>query len=113
MTPSRRTLAFAILALGLPAVPARADKMTKEDKAWLDSVRPLLLKDEEKKFKDLKDKADRDEFKKIFWARRDPDLETPENEYQVEYQKLVAIVDPKFKRGSELGSQNDCGRVFF
>jgi GWxTD domain-containing protein len=112
MTPSRRTLAFAVLALGLTAVSARADKMTKEDKVWLDSVRPLLLKDEEKKFKELKDKADREEFKKIFWARRDPDLETPENEYQAEYQKLVAIVDPKYKRGGELGSQNDCGRVF-
>lgn len=113
MITSRRTLALTFLAAGLlPAASARADKMSKEDKAWLDSVKPLVLKDEAKKFKDLKDKSEREEFKKIFWARRDPDLETPENEYQAEYLKLVAIVDPKFRRGSQMGSQNDCGRVY-
>ncbi len=113
MMPSRRTLVLTFLALGvLPASPARADKMTKEDKAWLDSVHPIVTTDEAKKFKDLKDKADREEFKKIFWARRDPDLETPENEYQTEYAKLVAIVDPRFKKGGEIGSRNDCGKIF-
>jgi GWxTD domain-containing protein len=113
MMPSRRLLALALLGLGLmPAAPARADKMSKEDKAWLDSVRPILLLDEEKRFKDLKDKSDREEFRKIFWARRDPDLDTPENEYQAEYQKLLARVDVQYKRGGEVGSRNDCGRIF-
>ena len=41
-----------------------------------------MLADEEKTYKELKDKADRLEFQKIFWARRDPDLATPENEFQ-------------------------------
>jgi GWxTD domain-containing protein len=106
-------MALAVLALGFLPVPnARADKMSKEDKAWLDSVAPLMLQDEEKRFKDLKDKSDREEFKKVFWARRDPNLDTPENEYQVEYQKKLAEVDPKFKRGGRPGSQTDCGRAF-
>ena len=111
--PVRRPLAVAFLSLGLlPAPAAHADKMSKEDKAWLDSVAPILQKDEEKRFKALKDKSDREEFKKIFWARRDPDLDTPENEYQAEYQKQVAVVDVKFKKGGQSGSKNDCGKVF-
>jgi GWxTD domain-containing protein len=110
---ARRPLALAVLAFGLlPAPAAHADKLSKEDKAWLDSVTPILLKDEEKRFKELKDKVDREEFKKIFWARRDPDLDTPENEYQAEYQKQVAVVDAKFKKGGQIGSKNDCGKVF-
>ena len=111
--PARRPLALAFLGLAfLPAPAAHADKLGKEDKAWLDSVTPILLKDEEKKFKELKDKGDREEFKKIFWARRDPDLDTPENEYQAEYLKQAAVVDVKFKKGGQGGSKNDCGKVF-
>ena len=111
--PARRPMALAILVLGLlPATKARADKMTKEDKAWQDSVAPLMLPDEAKRFKEIKDKGDREEFKKIFWGRRDPDLDTPENEYQVEYQKKAAEADAKFKRGGRPGSQSDCGRAF-
>jgi len=78
----RPTLALALAVLSLAPAAARADKLDKEDKKWLDEVKPLMLPDEEKTFRDLKDKADRLEFQKIFWARRDPDLDTTENEYQ-------------------------------
>ena len=48
---------FAGIAL-LVAVPSvRADKPSKEEKKWLDDVKPLMLADEEKTFKDLKDKS--------------------------------------------------------
>ena len=48
---------FAGIAL-LVAVPSlRADKLSKEEKKWLDDVKPLMLADEEKTFKDLKDKS--------------------------------------------------------
>lgn len=102
---------FAGIAV-LAAAPAlRADKLSKEEKKWLDDVKPLMLADEEKTFKDLKDKSDRDEFQKIFWGRRDPDLETPANEFQAEYQAAKAVVDTKYKVGGTPGGQTDCGRV--
>ena len=102
---------FAGIAL-LVAVPSlRADKLSKEEKKWLDDVKPLMLADEEKTFKDLKDKADRDEFQKIFWARRDPDLDTPANELQSEYQLAKAVADNKYRVGGTPGGQTDCGRV--
>jgi GWxTD domain-containing protein len=102
----------AVLALSLGAPAAvLAQKMDKEHKKWLEDVKPIMLADEEKTYKDLKDKSDRDEFQKIFWARRDPDLETPANEYQSEYQSAKAAADSKYRIGGTPGSQTDCGRI--
>jgi GWxTD domain-containing protein len=109
--PVKRLLALFLLGLGW-TLPARAQKLDKEDKKFLDDVRPILLPDEEKTFKSLKDKADRQEFQKIFWARRDPNLDTPANEYQAEYQKTFAEADTQFKVAGRSGSTTDCGRVF-
>ena len=69
----------------------------------LDDVRPILLADEEKTYKDLKDKSDRLEFQKIFWARRDPDLATPANEYQAEYEKARAEADQQYRMPAQAG----------
>src|SRR5260370_33304531 len=71
-----------------------------------------MLVDEEKSFKNLKEKADRQEFQKIFWASRNPDLEGSSNEDQAEYQKTVAEADAKYKVAGRAGSTTDCGRVF-
>jgi GWxTD domain-containing protein len=103
------SLGLALLAL---ATPALAQKLDKDDKKWLDDVRPILPSDEEKQFKDLKEKADRLEFQKIFWARRDPDLATPENEFQQQYLKDRAEADQQFRVSTQSGSNTDCGRVF-
>ena len=91
--------------------PALAD-LDKSAKKWVDDMRPLILPEEAKAYKGLKNNADAAEFQKIFWARRDPDLDTPENEYQAEYLKAVAEVDPKFRAAGRPGSQTDCGRVY-
>jgi GWxTD domain-containing protein len=101
-------LALALLPPGLAA----AQKLDKDDKRWLDEVRPILLADEEKTYKALKDKADRLEFQNIFWARRDPNPETPENEYRVQFQAAVAEAGRQFRLPAMSGSDSDCGRVF-
>jgi GWxTD domain-containing protein len=103
-------LAMAVLALA-PAA-AQAQKLDKDEKKWLDEVRPIMLPDEEKTFKGLKDKSDRAEFQKIFWARRDPDLDTPDNEFQSEYNSTRLEVDRQFRVGGQVGSTTDCGRVY-
>jgi GWxTD domain-containing protein len=101
-------LALALLRPGLAA----AQKLDKDDKKWLDDVRPIMLVEEEKTYKGLKDKSDRLEFQKIFWARRDPDLATPENEFEAQYQKARAEADLKYRVSGQLGSLTDCGRTF-
>jgi GWxTD domain-containing protein len=111
MTVHKSSLLAALaLSLGAPAA-VHAQKMDKDHKKWLEDVKPIMLADEEKTFKDLKDKADREEFQKIFWARRDPDLETPANEYQAEYESAKAAADAKYRIGGTPGSQTDCGRI--
>ena len=110
MSVKRPSLALVLALLAAPTL--RADKLDNESKKWLDGVRPIILPEEEKIYRGLKDKAERQEFQKIFWARRDPDLETPTHEYQVEYEKARAEADAKFKVGGTPGSLTDCGRVF-
>ena len=109
-----RSSLFAILmALAvLPPGLAAAQKLDKDDKKWLDDVRPIMLGEEEKTYKGLKDKSDRLEFQQIFWARRDPDLATPENEFQVEYLQARATADQKYRVTGRVGSSTDCGRTF-
>jgi len=111
MSSIRRPFATALLLLVSP-LAAQAQKMDKQDRAWLDHLRPIMLPDEEKTFRELKNKGDREEFKKIFWARRDPDLETPENEYQTEFEKAFAEADKKFTGVGRAGANSDCGRIY-
>jgi len=105
-------LPFAVLVVGLLCVPAaRADKLSKENKQWLKGVSAIILPDEEKQYEDLK-KSDRKEFEKIFWARRDPDLKTPANEFKQEYDVQCAEADQRFRVVGRPGCATDCGRVF-
>lgn len=105
-------LLLLLTATLVGARPSHAQKLDKEDKKWLDEVRPLLVREEESVFKKLKDKSDRLEFQKIFWARRDPDLATPENELQAQYLQDRAAADRTYNIPGMSGSNTDCGRVF-
>jgi GWxTD domain-containing protein len=109
-----RTTAVVLLASALLAAPVRAEKLDKDSKKWLDDVTPLLLSEEGKAFKDLKDKADRDEFQKIFWARRNPQgPASTDNPAKAEYDKLKAEIEKRFKvPGGGTATLTDCARVF-
>jgi GWxTD domain-containing protein len=108
----RRLPAVIAVLLGLGPAGAFADKMDKDAKKWLEDVKPIILADEEKTYRDLKDKSDREEFQKIFWARRDPNPQTPQTAFQEEYLRAKAVADAQFKVGATRGSETDCGRVF-
>lgn len=107
---SRFTMPLALVLLA--AGPAVAQKLDKDERKWFDEARPLMLPDEEKVWKGIKDKGDRQEFQRIFWGRRDPELATPENEYKAEYDKLRAEADEKFRVPGQPGSTTDCGRTY-
>jgi GWxTD domain-containing protein len=107
-----RRFAILLAVTLLPPGLAAAQKLDKDDKKWLDDVRPIMLGDEERIYKSFKEKADRIEFQKIFWARRDADLATPENEFQTEYLKARADADIRYRMSGAMGSATDCGRTF-
>jgi hypothetical protein len=88
-----------VLSTLATAAPAALDE---DDKKWLQEVGPLLLDNEPKLLESLRQKEDRLEFRKIFWARRDPDLTTPENEFQPTYDARKVEADKRFTLGTEL-----------
>jgi len=111
LTSTRALRLLPVLFLVGPA-RATAQKLDKDDKQWLSEVRPIMLPDEERTYRGLKEKADRQEFQKIFWARRDPDLATPANEYEAEYKARWAQAERQFRVSGRGGAGTDCGRVF-
>jgi GWxTD domain-containing protein len=110
---ARRPLPLALFAAALVAIPSVWAGLDKEAKVWLEGVAPLLLPDEEKTYKDLKDKSDREEFQKIFWARRNPKgPAAPENPYKADYEKAKTEADKRYRVRGRTGSETDCGRVY-
>lgn len=109
---ARRLPLLALIAVTALAGPARADKLDKDAKKWLEDVAPLILPEEEKTFRNLKDKADRDEFQKIFWARRNPQgPAAADNPARTEYEKLRPTLEQRFKVPGKPGTATDCARV--
>jgi GWxTD domain-containing protein len=102
--------------------PSLLFALDKEEKQWVEGVKPMMLADEEKLFGALKSKEDRAEFQKIFWARRDPDLLTPLNEFQATYDERRAKAKQEYSmKGPDNdagiflpipGDQSDCGLVY-
>jgi GWxTD domain-containing protein len=106
-------LLLTIVAVGGIALPGwSADKLSKDEKRWLESVDPLIQPEEEKIFKDIP-KADRSEFQKIFWAIRNPKgPEAPSNDFQTSYEKAVVALQEKIKLPGANPATSDCGRMY-
>ena len=81
-------------------------------KNWLDEDVTYIITDEERKaFKVLKTDEERDQFIEQFWLRRDPDPDTPENEYKEQYWERVQYANEKFSSGIP-GWKTDRGRIY-
>ena len=96
----RQFLAALAATVSFPAFSSAA--LDEDDKQWMEGVRVLMLDDEAKILESLKTREDRLEFRKIFWARRDPDLGTPENEFQKIYDERRPIADKRFFVGTDI-----------
>jgi GWxTD domain-containing protein len=88
------------------------DKLSKKDKKWLEQEVGVLITAEEAAIFEGLDSKDRQLFKEIFWARRDPNTMTPDNEFKEEYKKRVRMADDKFESQGRTGSATDMGEVF-
>lgn len=105
-----RFLAAAALA-AIVAAPALAalDKYKDWDKA------PEFLyfgtDDEKASFKKLASDDEAVQFIALFWARRDPDLKTPQNEFKDRIEALVKLADERFGFRGRRGSLTERGKV--
>ncbi|MFQ5790279.1 MAG: GWxTD domain-containing protein [Acidobacteriota bacterium] len=99
-----------VAAMTTPA--QAADKLSKKDKRWLEEeVAALITAEEIGIFKEISSK-DRKRFKELFWARRDFNPMTPENEFREEFEARVTAANQNFKSRGRKGSATDMGKVF-
>lgn len=90
----------------------KKDELKSVYKKWMDEDVPYIITDEERKaFKQLKTDEERDQFIEQFWLRRDPDPDTPENEYKDEYFQRIEYANEKFTSGIA-GWRTDRGRIY-
>jgi GWxTD domain-containing protein len=81
-------------------------------KKWLDEDVLYIISEEEKKvFKDLQSEEEKEKFIEQFWARRDTDPRTPENEFKEEHYLRIAYANERFASGIP-GWKTDRGRIY-
>ncbi|MCS6886049.1 MAG: GWxTD domain-containing protein [Acidobacteriota bacterium] len=120
-------LVLTILFFGLQMLPVKgfaadeAKKKRKERKVedaakiyqrWLETdVAYIITPEERAAFKKLQTDEEREQFIEQFWLRRDPDPDTPENEYREEHYRRIAYANEKFTSGIP-GWKTDRGRIY-
>lgn len=88
--------------------PALAERYRK----WLDEEVVYIISENEKDvFRSLRTDAERDNFIKMFWKRRDPTPETPVNEFREEHYRRIAFANDTYFEG-KAGWRSDRGRVY-
>ncbi|MGE5235867.1 MAG: GWxTD domain-containing protein [Acidobacteriota bacterium] len=106
----RRSLFLAVVGL-LMAGFAGAE-LSQSFKDWPSSPAGYLLtKDERKAYEKIQADAEAKAFIDLFWAKRDPDLNTPVNEFKLDFDQRVAAADKMFGTEKIPGSMTDRGRT--
>jgi GWxTD domain-containing protein len=111
--PSRFSVSFLAVVLAasfLVAGPGQK-KLKPEFEQFLSEVRYIISSAERSAFRDLPDSG-RPKFIEGFWKKRDPDLNTPENEFKDEYYGRIAKANELFVREARPGWLTDRGRIY-
>lgn len=81
-------------------------------KKWVDQdVRWIITDQELQAFKSLSNDEERDQFIENFWLRRNPNPDSPENEYRDEYYRRIAYANEHFPAGKP-GWMTDRGHIY-
>lgn len=90
----------------------RQEDGAKVYQRWLDNdVLYIITPEERAAFKKLQTDEEREQFIEQFWLRRDPDPDTPENEYREEYYRRIAYANEHYASGIP-GWKTDRGRIY-
>jgi len=102
--------AAAFLAVGR----ARAQSKTKldpESEKFYRSASLIMSSEENKIWKHLPDAESRKEFIQDFWDKRNPDPDSQDNNFRIEFESRIDYANRHFKEGG-LGMNTDRGRVY-
>src|ERR1700677_4278053 len=81
-------------------------------RTWLTQDVPYIITDEETKaFKSLSNDEERDAFIEQFWLRRNPNPDSPENEFREEHYRRIAYANEHFAAGKP-GWKTDRGHMY-
>ena len=81
-------------------------------RTWLNEEVPYIISDEERKaFMNLSNDEERDAFIEAFWQRRNPNPDSPENEYREEHYRRIAYANEHFAAGKP-GWKTDRGHIY-
>ncbi len=111
----KRTVLSALSLLLLSAVAAFPSLAALDKyKDWAQSPASVYLAtdDEKKEWKKIASDQDAEKFIALFWARRDPDLKTPENEFRARFDTLVKKADDLFPLGRKRGALTERGKAY-
>ena len=89
------------------------NKLSKEHKKWLEEEVVYIITEQEKEeFLGLESDAEREEFIRKFWQKRDPTPGTLENEYQIEHYYRIKTAIRNFRERGRAGWKTDRGKVY-
>ena len=101
---------ITILVLGRCGIRGSV-KLDPDSEYFYDHARLIMSKHEKDLFHLLPDKESRDEFIEEFWAKRDPDPFTEENEFKDEFYQRIEYANKRFHEGVP-GWKTDRGRIY-
>jgi len=105
-----RTAVWTLILLASLPLRGGQEKLSPAERDWLETVRPIMTSAERDIFLKLATSADREKFVRFFWKHRDPVPETPENEFQKEFDERVKFADLNFRSGTgQKGSRTERG----
>jgi GWxTD domain-containing protein len=91
---------------------ALRQELKGEYKKWVDEdVRWIITDQELQSFKSLSNDEERDQFIENFWLRRNPNPDSPENEYREEHYARIAYANEHFAAGKP-GWRTDRGHIY-
>jgi GWxTD domain-containing protein len=102
------SLIFFSSSCRLYRMERKLDPMNAE---FLSKVRYIITRKERKIFLELPD-SEKEAFREEFWKIRDPDPETEENEFKMEYFNRIETADDLFVSEGRPGWLTDRGRIY-
>lgn len=91
---------------------ALRQELKGEYKKWVDEdVRWIITDQELQAFKSLSNDEERDQFIENFWLRRNPNPDSPENEFREEHYARIAYANEHFAAGKP-GWKTDRGHIY-
>ena len=117
---NKRIVPIALLTLLFLSVSLQLKSETKVSqlsliyRKWLqEEVAYIITENERKVFLQLDNDRERDMFIESFWKQRDPNPNTPENEFRIEHARRFKYANEKIGLGSPSpGWRTDMGRIY-